>query len=205
MNGSKTKPLIFATAITCLAVSLLVGMRGFSPQDVVFSVHATARVAFGFFLAVYFARSLRSIFGVTWLLINRRTLGLCVALALTVHFGFLVAFFSLAAESVFDDLVRLYTGSLGVIALYSMAATSNSAAVRAMGPWWKRLHRFGIHYLWVFFFASYLLAAQKEPSLLTPAALTFCAFLLILLLGVVLRVAIWMRRPAQRITALDPG
>ena len=57
---------------------------------------------------------------------------------------FLVAYFSLSSESVFDDLLRLYTGSLGLITLYSMAATSNNASVRAMGPWWKRLHRFGI-------------------------------------------------------------
>lgn len=189
---SFTKPLIFATVITSLAVLLLIAMNGFALDDVEFGVHATARVAFGFFLAVYFARPVRHIVGVTWLLINRRTLGLCVAFALTVHFGFLAAFFTLSAESVFDDLVRLLTGSLGVIVLYAMAATSNNVSMRAMGPWWKRLHRFGIHYLWMFFFASYLLAAQTEPSMHTPAALLFCAFLGSLILGAVMRISIWI-------------
>ena len=76
MKGSKAKLLIFATAITCLVMPLFIGMRGFSLVDVSYGVHATARVAFGFFLAVYFARPLRSVTGITWLLRYRRTLGL---------------------------------------------------------------------------------------------------------------------------------
>ena len=205
MVEPNTKALIYAAASACSAAPLLMGMHGFALEDLSFAVHATGRVAFAFFLIVYFARPLCNTVGITALLKYRRTLGLCVALTLTVHFGFLAIFFSLSEESIFDDLPRLYTGSLGVVALYSMVATSNTASVRAMGNWWKYLHRFGIHYLWCFFFVSYVLAAQKEPHLKTSHALLFNAFLGVMILGVVLRASIWLRRrvPGTRSVTAD--
>jgi len=36
-----------------------------------------------------------------------------------------------------------------------LAPTSNDASMRLLGLWGKRLHRTGIHYIWLIFLASY--------------------------------------------------
>ena len=81
-----------------------------------------------------------------------------------------------------------------------MAATSNDAAARALGRRWKPLHRFGIHFLWVFFFASYLLAVQKGNP---PGAIASFAFMSLMLLGLGLRAVIWSRK-RKRLGARSP-
>ena len=55
MNRSATRNTILATTVVALGASLATGMRGSSLEDVAFGVHATARVAFAFFLAFFLA------------------------------------------------------------------------------------------------------------------------------------------------------
>ena len=198
MTKSQTKSLIYAAALAGVLAPLLFGMQSLNLDGVTYGLHATARVSAVYFLVVYLARPLRDLLGLKALMTYRRTLGLCVAIALTVHFGFVAAFFYMSTQSVFDDMARLYAVSAGAVALYAMAITSNDASMRLLKRWWKRLHVVGIHYLWFTFFVSYVIAVQKEPDLSTPHAVMFLAFLGVLMLGLGLRLFLWIRRRLAR-------
>lgn len=116
----------------------------------------TARVSFAIFLPVYVASA--------WyrlapgelsrgLLRRRRAVGLAFATAHTIHLGALVTFITLSGEP--RSVVTLVVGGGAYLTMFAMAATSTDAAVRRLGKNWKRLHAFGIHYLWFVFTFSY--------------------------------------------------
>ena len=170
-NKTKARVAIYTGALLIIASALALTMRGDALGRATAGVHATARVAFGYFVLLYIATPVHRTFG--WRLIAkyRRELGLCVALALTMHLGFLVAFFGLSAERATDDALRFITGTIGYALLYAMALTSNNAAKRKLGRWWKTLHRIGLHYLLGFFLASYVLEAGSNQSFFAVIAL----------------------------------
>ncbi len=199
----RTKIALYLSVPAAIAAFLLLTMHGATVDDIRTGVRATATVGFAYFIAVYFARPLRDLIGVRTLLRVRRTLGLCVALAMSVHFLFLVWFFSVSEEKVFDDQLRFYTGGLGIVVLYVMAATSNNASVRALGPRWKQLHGFGIHYLWFFFAASYAIGLQKLGGAVGVRGYGMAAALLMLAAGLALRGYLLVRKQlaAESVTA----
>ncbi|HEX4847222.1 MAG TPA: hypothetical protein VFV30_03695, partial [Novosphingobium sp.] len=56
--------------------------------------------------------------------------------------------------------------------------TSNDAAMRALGRNWKRLHTFGIHYVWLIFTLAYagrLMEAETRPEALYGVSLCLAA------------------------------
>ncbi|RIV79478.1 hypothetical protein D2V04_05690 [Pelagerythrobacter aerophilus] len=117
----------------------------------------TARVGFPLLILAYISRPLHQLApnGFTRAaLARRRWIGLGFACSHTVHLISLTMAFRLAGET--PSAVTLVGGGLAYALLYAMALTSSNAAQRAMGRWWKRLHRFGIHYLWLIFAQSYL-------------------------------------------------
>ena len=71
--------------------------------------------------------------------------------------------------------------------LYAMALTSTDAAKRAMGRWWKVLHKAGIHWLWFVFASSYagrlsdpdrwMIGAVFAPIAFAAAAIRFAAWI----------------------------
>ena len=137
----------------------------------------TARVSFLIFLPVYLASAwyhLAPGAASRWLLRRRRAAGLAFATAHTIHLGALVTFIRLAAES--RPLGALLVGGGAYVTMYAMVATSNDAAVRWLGRGWKRLHTFGIHYLWFVFAVTYLRhVAAGEASYAPQLALTLAA------------------------------
>ncbi len=137
---------------------LLVGSYLLMPAqtDVIgYMLRVTARVAFVFLLLAYLARPLVVLAGYgRWLVRHRRYLGLAMALAHTVHFGYVVAFFVSSGEPL--EWVTIVFGGLAFVLMWLMAATSNSAAARRLGRNWKRLHTFGLHYLWLIFMQSFV-------------------------------------------------
>jgi DMSO/TMAO reductase YedYZ heme-binding membrane subunit len=84
-----------------------------------------------------------------WLVLHRRYLGLAAAFAHTVQFGYIVLYTGASADGI--DPVTLVAAGGAFVFLWLMALSSNDFAVRRLGRWWKRLHRVGIHYLWVVF------------------------------------------------------
>lgn len=117
----------------------------------------TARVGFPLLILVYIARPLHQLAPSGFskaALAKRKWIGLGFAISHTIHLGALITALQLSGEE--RPLVTLIGGGFAYVLLYAMAFTSTAAAQRAMGRWWKRLHRFGIHYLWLIFAQSYL-------------------------------------------------
>lgn len=180
------RAVLFAAAAGLLGLSLLFEPAGLSSADSIgYGLRVTARLSFTFFILAYLARplfqlatgGLRSTARV--LLRNRRYLGLCAAFVHTVHFGYVVAFVILSGEAV--ALVTLVGGGLAFLLFWLMALTSNDAAVRWLGVGWKRLHRFGMHYIWLIFMQSFIPRAFEDPGYLIPSIAG--------VLGLVLRMA----------------
>ena len=79
----------------------------------------------------------------------------------TVHFGYVVVFVQDSGEPL--DATTLVFGGLGFVFFWLLAASSNDLSVRRLGVNWKRLHRFGMHYLWFIFAFTFLGRVPNEP------------------------------------------
>lgn len=131
----------------------------------------TARLSFFLFLACYFAAPLYAIAqnGATdWLRRNRRNAGLSFGLAHTIHLIALVGFLIVAEET--PDAATVIVGGGAYLAMFAMMATSNDSAIRRLGKAnWRRLHKFGAHYLafvFVFTYTSSLAEDYAKPLIL---------------------------------------
>jgi len=181
-------PLISLTAFALAVLLVAAGwVAGFSEESVRIVVRWTAKIAVLAFAAAFSASSLRLFWRsetTRFLVKNRRRMGLSFALAHTVHLIALIVLGVAFPSPFLDDLsiVTLVGGGLAYVFMFAMAATSNDASVRALGPVrWRRLHTIGGWYIWAIFTQSYLPRAVVDP-----AALPF----VLLLLGVlVLRIA----------------
>jgi len=158
-------------AYTALGVAALcagtLAVHGSGEEGLRVLTRATARVALAIFAIVYAASSLRCLWRVPftgWLLRNRRHLGLSFAVAHAFH---AVAVLSLAAalgEAFEYDPLSLAFGGAAYGFVAALAATSSDRAVAALGPArWRRLHRAGVHYVWLVFAATEVPAALSSP------------------------------------------
>ncbi|MCP5184317.1 MAG: hypothetical protein H6993_10160 [Pseudomonadales bacterium] len=158
------KRLILAAAPLAIAVSLILAPDYPDLKDVTgYGLRVTARIAFCFFILAYIARPLMQLTGSgRWLVANRRYLGLSAAFTHTVHFFYVVANLRVTGEAL--DPIVLVFGGLAFVFFWLMAATSNKPSIRRLGPWWKRLHTTGMHYIWIIFAQSYIPRALEEPA-----------------------------------------
>lgn len=116
----------------------------------------TSRVGLPVFLLAYLASSLYRL----WpgdlskaLIARRRQWGLAFAWTHSVHLVALIYFLTIAGTP--PDIVTVLGGGLAYLMIYLMALTSNNWSVRRLGANWKRLHRFGIHYIWFIYLVTY--------------------------------------------------
>lgn len=125
----------------------------------------TARVSFLLFIAVYLtAPAARAFAWVAPLKRERRGLGLAFAAAHYIHLGALVTYFQVAGTT--PSLLSVTLGGFAFVLIAIMAATSNDASVRALGPMnWRRLHTFGLHYVWFIFAATYARRIAANPDM----------------------------------------
>lgn len=153
---ARTFPLALAVFVSFGAVVLAL-WAGVAPVDQAqMAARWTARVGFPIFILTYSASSLARLWpGETTktVLRHRRQWGLGFAFAHTVHLAALVTYLRISGDS--RTITTLIGGGGAYVMLYLMAFTSNDAAQRAMGVWWKRLHTLGIHWLWFIFTFSY--------------------------------------------------
>jgi DMSO/TMAO reductase YedYZ heme-binding membrane subunit len=166
MRDDGLRRLPIPLALAAIAASAWIGgAREEAFEDYLrFMVRETAYVSSTFFLAAYVARPLREITGAPWaaaLLRIRRRVGVAAALAHTIHFAFIVALLRFTGEN--PGAVTAAFGGFGFLVFWLMALTSNDASVRRLGARWKRLHRFGIHYLWLVFLVTYLADVRSQP------------------------------------------
>lgn len=150
-------------ASLALALALFLGQ---TPQVETWQLWAryTARLSFFLFLASYLASPVYEITQNTsanWLRRHRRNAGISFGLAHTIHLGALIGFLVVSGEPV--EPATLIVGGGAYLAMFAMLATSNDAAIRRMGQTiWRRLHKFGAHYL-AFVFAVTYTSSLVEP------------------------------------------
>lgn len=155
-----------ATAAGAAAVLLGLGAAPTAVDGWRLAARWTARVSFLLFAPVYVASAWYRLAPGTAsraLMRRRRAAGLAFATAHTVHLASLVTFFVVSGQS--PEPITIVVGGGAYLTMFAMAATSTDAAVRRLGRNWKRLHAFGIHYLWfVFAFSYYGRVAAGDAS-----------------------------------------
>jgi DMSO/TMAO reductase YedYZ heme-binding membrane subunit len=153
----------------------------------------TARASFAVFLIVYSASSLLRLWPNEMskgLVRYRRQWGLGFALAHTIHLAAL-AYYNIIILNM-PGLQALLGGGMAYGLMFVMAATSNTASMRALGRWWKHIHTAGIHWIWFVFTFSYF------GRLFDPERWTQGAVLLPFCLGALgLRIWAWRRASAK--------
>lgn len=145
----------------------------------------TARLAFPVFLAAFVAgpwQRLRPGPVPRWLLRHRRAIGLAFATIFLAHTVSLVAFN--VVKGTLPPPAVLVVGGGALLATAVMAATSNDAAVRALGATrWRRLHAFGMWWLWFVFTFTYGGRLGREPDFFAVFALACVAALAVRIAG----------------------
>jgi DMSO/TMAO reductase YedYZ heme-binding membrane subunit len=149
-------PLVLGIIAGFLALSLGLAMGGDAAQAWGRAARWTARIGLPIFLIAYLASSLRRLWPgdltrALWR--DRRWWGLGFAACHTVHLYALVR--ALEASGEVPTIGTLIPGGLAYAMIFAMALTSNDAAMRALGKNWKRLHKAGIHYVWLVFTLAY--------------------------------------------------
>ena len=187
-------PIILVTVFVVSGVLWLRPENLPSIEYLGYALRTTAWLAFALFLLAYVARPLRQLTGLGQSLVrNRRYLGLAAALVHTIHFGYVVAFLRASDDALGIEVVLF--GGLAFVLLWIMALTSNNTSIRVMGANWKRVHAFGMHYIWLIFMQTFFF--NLGQSALGPVL--FGAGLLALML----RVAAYLQR--RRLATTDPS
>jgi methionine sulfoxide reductase heme-binding subunit len=144
------------TAGALLLVALAFALYGVGEQGWQMATRWTARYALLPFVVVFAAGELaRHVRGpMQQILRSRRGLGLSFAVAHFIHAGAIVGLYVTLSET--PSIVTLVGGGLAYLFILAMAVTSTDTARRAMGAWWQHLHRWGLRYVWLIFFQSYV-------------------------------------------------
>lgn len=148
-------PLLIGLLAGVAAVAAGIAAGGSTAEQAELAARWTARAALPLFLVTYLASSLYRLRPgdiTRGILRRRRQWGLGFALTHSIHLAAL-----LVNILIFDPrtLSSLIPGGLAYVMIYLMALTSNDASMRWLGKYWKRLHIFGIHYIWLIFTAAY--------------------------------------------------
>ena len=126
----------------------------------------TARLSFFLFLAVYLASPLYQLAqnkATHWLRVNRRNAGISFGIAHIIHLGALIMFLILSGRP--TGLETLIVGGGAYVAMFAMLATSTDGAIRRLGAQnWRRLHKFGVHYLAFVFAVTYTGGVGKPEA-----------------------------------------
>lgn len=181
----------------------MVASWGSGEESIRTIIRSTARVSFALFTLAFVASSARRLFpnaATRWLLRNRRYLGVSFAVSHAYHalaLGML-ADFDPATFAAQNDAVTIAFGGFAYVLIAAMTATSFDASARWLGPaHWKRLHTFGVYYLWFVFTITTLPAVFVDPAYLPYPLVAF---------GVLaLRIAAALRRRRARPPAGDAG
>lgn len=160
------------TGWVAAALALLIGISfasaGFSEAAIRSIVRGTAKLSVLLFLSAFAASSLRAFWPndvTTWLLQNRRYIGVSFALSHFTHLAALVGLAVAFPHPFVDDLrpITLVGGGLAYAFITAMTITSFSAPRRAIGAKaWTVLHTVGGYYIWTIFLNSYLSRAMRD-------------------------------------------
>jgi sulfoxide reductase heme-binding subunit YedZ len=159
-------PLILAVILGPGSLYLGLALGTNEPEAWNLPARYTARVGLPIFLLTYAASSLLRLAPsptTKALVRDRRWWGLAFAFTHTVHFGALY----MAVTTRGDSLSLLAPGAVAYLAILAMALTSSDAAMKALGANWKRLHRTGIHVIWLIFTLAYAKRIPEADTMIT--------------------------------------
>lgn len=149
-------PTVLGLLAALAAVAFGLHSASDQPTQWLLAARYTARIGFFLLILTYSASSLVRLWPTDLtrsILRQRKYWGLGFAASHTVHLYALTK--AVLLSSTPPSLATLIGGGFGYVVLYAMALTSFPWAYKALGKWWKRLHSFGIHYLWFVFAFSY--------------------------------------------------
>jgi sulfoxide reductase heme-binding subunit YedZ len=161
---------ILGACVLLIVVGYIAGPRYTDIGDEIgYMLRVTARIAFFFLMLAYIARPIRMLLGnvgplrtfVRQYIKHRRYLGLAMALAHTVHAGYIASLPLVLGQKLGLEILVLAGGAF--VLMWAMAATSNDAGVALLGKNWRRLHLFGLHYLWVVFVYTFAGRIGEDP------------------------------------------
>jgi sulfoxide reductase heme-binding subunit YedZ len=179
-------------------------MEGSALERAAAMIRQSARVSVALFLFAFSARAAAALWPgrvTRWLHGNRKHLGLAFAVGMTWQLVFI-------AWSISVDQVRFANNfltpslSIGVVAyllILAMTITSfDGLAKRLGGRNWRRLHRFGMYYLWLVIASTYSYNAlyYDEPH----PALSVFGFL-VCFAAYSVRVAAWLKKVSSAAVA----
>jgi sulfoxide reductase heme-binding subunit YedZ len=156
------KPAIFTGALTPLAAMALRAARGtLSADPIAYLLNQFGLLTLIFLIATLALTPLRKLFGWTWPIRIRRTVGLFAFFYACLHFTTYVAVDqSFHLRAILEDIVKrkfIFVGFTAFVLLIPLAATSTNGMVRRLGAArWQRLHQLvypaailgAIHFLW---------------------------------------------------------
>lgn len=188
-TDSPARAIAFAVLLSGLVVVGSLATWGLGDEGLLRMTRYTARLAFPFFLVAFsisaWARVFPSLLARS-LLVRRRAIGLAFATAQGVHALAIVAYVAATPESLDLEVETIVGGSV-FLWIGLMAASSNDAAIRALGrPLWRRFHGLGMGLIWTIYLATYLGRVAKEPA--------FGLAVGALIAALILRLVAW-RRP----------
>ena len=180
LAGKVTLFVLLAVPFAALAVAAFSDQLGANPVEKL--THETGEWALRITLLTLAITPLRRLLGWTWLVRQRRMVGLYAFFYATLHFMtymWLDQFFDW--DAIVEDVIKrpyITFGFAAIVLMLPLAVTSPRAMVRRLGgPRWRRLHRLVypmailcvLHYLWL------VKADYREP-------LIYSAILAVLLL-----------------------
>jgi DMSO/TMAO reductase YedYZ heme-binding membrane subunit len=201
-----TGPRLLAALALAIAIMTAAILAFVSPADVAAHtlVRWTGRTSLLLFSLAYVARPLVQLLPSRWtkrLLRERKWLGLAFAASHTSHlFGLVLLAIPDVRGFVLGQPPQEAVAAVAFVGVYIVAVTSIDAVRRAMSArTWQRVHRAGIHLIWVVFLGTYVELVPERPLATIPA-------LAILALGGV-RFAAYMRHVycARRAVAATAG
>lgn len=161
--------IILAVGVMALMVGCagLLMHDGLNAQGALAASRLTARWSFVWFMLAWSASSMAALWPGGWrrtLLQRRRAIGLSFAMAHLIHAGFFLIAMLMFGEKI--PAATLVGGGIGYLFVALMAATSNTASVRLLGPKiWQALHATGGWVIFVIFAFSYLGRIPEIPWL----------------------------------------
>ena len=120
-------------------------------------IRTTARTSLALFLMAFVASSVLARWpgpASRWLVRNRRAFGLGFVMSHALHLLAIVTFARTDWETFWSlsSTGAIVAGSIAYIVIGLLAATSFDEMIRWLGiARWKRLHRFGLWFIWLFF------------------------------------------------------
>ena len=159
--------VLYTTIVVGAACALTLLQDGAGLEGAGAVIRLTARTSLVLFGLAFAARATSQLFGVKWLLKNRRYLGVSFAVSHGYHLAGIIAVAVMIGWTRFVESVGMtgLFGAVGYLFIFAMVATSFDRTTAWLGRRrWKLLHTTGMYVVASFFVVTYAGAVAQSPS-----------------------------------------